>query len=288
MAALAHQLPGFLLDVLRLSVWLFLLMIVFVPLERLFGLRAQQIFRKSFGLDLGYYFMAGILPKMLLVVPVALVAEACRWIVPHPFQSFMGGLPASARMAAALVVSEAGFYWGHRWTHEIPFLWRFHAIHHSAEELDWLVNTRAHPLDTVFTRLCGLAPLYALGLARPAAGLKLDPAPLVILLAATMWGFFIHSNLRWRLGWVSWLISTPAFHHWHHSNDENNKNYASMLPLMDRLFGTWHMPRQWPAQYGIEQRVAPGLIAQLVDPFAGPFAPGNQPEPADAAQPREA
>ena len=65
------------------------------------------------------------------------------------------------------MAGEIGYYWGHRWSHEIPFLWRFHSIHHSAEEIDFLVNTRAHPFDMVFGRFCGLVPMYVLGLGGP-------------------------------------------------------------------------------------------------------------------------
>jgi sterol desaturase/sphingolipid hydroxylase (fatty acid hydroxylase superfamily) len=85
---------------------------------------------------------------------------------------------------------------------------------------------------------------------------------------ATLWGFFIHANLRWRFGWLEWLISTPGFHHWHHTNDEHvNKNFASMLPCMDKLFGTWYMPGKWPTKYGTDTPVAPGLPVQLLQPF---------------------
>ena len=93
--------------------------------------------------------------------------------------------------------------------------------------------------------------------------------PLLIMLVGTLWGFFIHANLRWRFGWLEWLISTPGFHHWHHTNDEHiNRNYASMLPWMDKLFGTWYMPKnQWPAKYGIDTPTARGLMGQLLQPF---------------------
>jgi sterol desaturase/sphingolipid hydroxylase (fatty acid hydroxylase superfamily) len=263
-----HLLP-FGLDVFRLAIWLLLLMVVLVPLERLFAVRPHKFFRKSFPVDLGYYFLNSLLPKMLLVAPTALIAWGLHYVVPGGLHSWVAGMSLWARLAAALVVGEVGFYWGHRWTHEIPLLWRFHAIHHSAEQIDWLVNTRAHPFDIVFVRLCGFVPMYALGLAQPVVGRTLDVVPLLILLIATLWGFFIHSNLRWRFGWLGLLISTPAFHHWHHTNDEHvNKNYASMLPLMDKLFGTLYLPKkQWPPKYGIDAPMAPGIAAQLLQPL---------------------
>jgi sterol desaturase/sphingolipid hydroxylase (fatty acid hydroxylase superfamily) len=257
------------IDIFRLGVWLLLLMIVFVPLEKFFSLHPQKLFRNSFPVDLGYYFLNSLLPKILLVAPMALIAWALHGVMPESLHSWVAAMPLWMRLAAALVVGELGFYWGHRWTHEIPWLWRFHSVHHSAEEMDWLVNTRAHPIDIVFVRLCGLVPMYALGLAQPMRGSAVDVAPLLILLAGTVWGFFIHANLRWRFGWLGLLISTPAFHHWHHTNDEHiDRNYASMLPFMDKLFGTWHLPKtEWPSTYGIDAPMPSGLIGQLVQPL---------------------
>jgi sterol desaturase/sphingolipid hydroxylase (fatty acid hydroxylase superfamily) len=270
MQQLPHQLLLFATDVLRLCVWLLLIMAVFVPLERLFAVHPHTVFRKAFAVDLGYFFLTGLLPRVLLVVPMALIAGGLHRVVPAGLQTWTAGMPLWMRLAAALLVGEFGFYWGHRWTHQIPFLWRFHAIHHSAEEIDWLVNTRAHPLDIVFVRLCGFVPMYVLGLAQPMAGRTVDVVPLLVMLVATLWGFFIHSNLRWRFGWLGLLISTPAFHHWHHTNDEHvNKNYASMLPFMDKLFGTWYMPKkQWPRKYGVDVPLATGLLAQILEPVS--------------------
>jgi sterol desaturase/sphingolipid hydroxylase (fatty acid hydroxylase superfamily) len=263
-----HLLP-FAIDVFRLCVWLLLIMVIFVPLERLFGVHPQKIFRKSFARDLGFYFLTSLLPKLLLILPMAIIARGLHYVVPESVHEWVADFPLSMRLAAAMLVGEIGFYWGHRWTHEIPLLWRFHAVHHSAEELDWLVNTHAHPVDIVFVRLCGFVPMYALGLAQPMAGQTLDPVPLLVMLVGTLWGFFIHSNVRWRFGWLAMLISTPAFHHWHHTNDENvNKNYASMLPFVDKLFGTWYMPKKlWPSKYGIDAPMDPRLSAQLLRPF---------------------
>jgi len=269
MEQLQHLLLPFVVDILRLGVWLLLLMVVFVPLERLFEVHPQKVFRKSFAVDLGYYFLTSLLPKILLVVPMAIIAWALHYVVPRGLHFWAEGLPLGARLGAAWVVGEFGFYWGHRWTHEIPFLWRFHSIHHSAEEIDWLVNTRAHPVDVVFVRLCGFVPMYALGLAQPMRGSSVDMVPLLIMLFGTVWGFFVHANLRWRFGWLSFLLATPAFHHWHHTNDEHiDKNYASMLPVMDKLFGTWHLPKaQWPAKYGIDAPMPEGLAAQILQPL---------------------
>lgn len=265
---LQRHLPPSALNIVRLAIWLVILAILFLPLERLWSLRKQKISRKNIFHDLIYYFLNSLLPAFILAFPISILAVAIHRIMPWPIVTFVAGMNIWVRFAAIVIVGEIGFYWGHRWSHEIPFLWRFHAVHHSAEEIDWLVNTRAHPLDMVFTRLCGLVPLYVLGLAQP-TGSPADLAPVLLVLAGTFWGFFIHANVRWRLGWLGWLLSTPTFHHWHHTEtDHRDRNYAAMLPVLDRVFGTYYVPKaEWPAKYGIAVPISPHLTGQLLDPL---------------------
>jgi sterol desaturase/sphingolipid hydroxylase (fatty acid hydroxylase superfamily) len=275
MDTLQPYLATFAIDVFRLVIWLILLLAIFIPLERLCKIHVQKVFRKAFSTDLVYYFMSSLSPKLLLVMPLTMFTMAIHAVVPMGFYASVAALPLWLRLAGAMLVGEIGFYWGHRWSHQLPLLWRFHAIHHSAEELDWLVNTRAHPVDIVFTRLCGSLPMYALGLAQP-MGNTLDLVPIIVTLVGSMWGFFIHANLRWRFGPLEWLVSTPAFHHWHHTNDSAehlNKNYASMIPLLDWCFGTHYLPKELPEKYGTDTHVASGLGAQLLDPLL----PGSEP-----------
>jgi sterol desaturase/sphingolipid hydroxylase (fatty acid hydroxylase superfamily) len=268
-----HIVP-YLTEIVRLGVWLLILSAIFVPLEWLFAVERKPVLRRQVWVDLGYYFIGGMVPALILAPPLALAAWGAHALVPDGWLAMVARLPTWARVAAAMMIGEAGFYWGHRWSHEIPFLWRFHAIHHSAEQMDFLVSSRAHPVDMVFTRLCGLIPLAVLGLSGPLnqSGSTLAVA---VLLVGALWSFFIHANLRWRFGPLEWLIATPAFHHWHHTlAGPVNRNYAPMLPWMDALFGTLHLPRkQWPAQYGTDTRVPSSLGAQLVQPFQQAAAP---------------
>lgn len=261
-----------LVDVIRLAVWLVLLTAVFVPLERLFGPKPSDGARFR-GADLAYYFLNGLAPAVLLAVPLALVAAVARLATPEAYLQWLGDTPLLARIAAGLVISEIAAYWGHRLCHEHPVLWRFHAVHHAAERVDWLVNSRAHPFDIVFVRLFGLTPLYLLGLADPQATGAEAMIPVYVTLVGTVWSFFVHMNVRWRFGWLEQLVSTPAFHHWHHTNDEHrDRNYAALFPWVDRVFGTLHLPKSWPPVYGVDQPPPKGLVAELTYPFT-PQAP---------------
>lgn len=253
-------------EVLRLAIWLGLLAAVFVPLERLFGARAQSLWRRDSLVDLGHFFLNGLTLSLALAVPAALLAVLAAQVVPSWLVAAVASWPLWLQVLAALVLGDLGAYWGHRWSHEIPLLWRFHAVHHSAEEVDWLVNTRAHPVDLVVTRFCGLVPLYATGLAQAAEPASLLPA--LVAAAGTVWSFFIHANLRVRLGWLEQIVSTPAFHRWHHSNEAvRDRNYAAILPVIDRVFGTFHLPDRLPTRCGIDSPMPASLAGQLAQPF---------------------
>ena len=96
----------------------------------------------------------------------------------------------------------------------------------------------------------------------------MDPAVALVVIFGTVWTFFIHANIRLRLGPLEWLVSTPAFHHWHHTNDHHrDRNFASIFPLIDRVFGTASAPGHWPPVYGIDEKVSPTLDGQLLDPL---------------------
>ncbi len=260
----------------RLFAWLVLLSVIFIPLERLCALHPQRVFRPAVLTDLGYYFIGAIVPGLLLSAPLSLLALGARHAIPAVWHDTVAAAPLWLILPASLLIGECGFYWGHRLTHQIPMLWRFHAIHHSAEQMDFLVNTRAHPVDLVFTRLCGLTPLYILGLAGPGHSM----VSVIVILFGTLWGFVIHANINWRLRPIAWLLATPAFHHWHHNRTEAgdiSANYAAMFPLLDHIFGTHATPGHWPEHYGITDPMPHALSAQLTAPFRPSSHPTRTP-----------
>lgn len=255
---------------------------VFIPLEARFALSPARVLYPGVWTNLGWCLISGLVPLVVLGPPAALLAWGVHTILPGSVTGAAAHLPLWARMACAVAIGEIGFYWGHRWSHEWRWLWRFHAVHHSAEHLSVLVNGRAHPVDMMFTRLCGLVLLYATGFA---AAVGPDPAlvPAVVLAVSALWSYLLHANVRWRFGPFEHLVASPAFHHWHHSRDDHrDHNYAPMLPVVDRLFGTLYLPSGWPSAYGIAAPMPATLLGQLLEPFA-PIPP--LPSPPSPASP---
>ena len=140
-----------------------LLFCLFVPLEKLFALRPQRVFRRGLLTDLTHLLVNNLFVVAAAIVLVVLAAIPFLWI-----RSFdlVGGLPGGCAVLLAFMLAFVGNYWGHRLTHRVPFLWRFHAVHHSIEQMDWVASGRLHPLDAAFTQAFTVFPLFLLGYRR--------------------------------------------------------------------------------------------------------------------------
>jgi lathosterol oxidase len=241
---------------------LFFLALIFVPIERLFPLLAEQkIFRAGWWTDLAYFFSSHLLVQILTLLTMAPAAFFFRWALDSPWQRAIGAQPAWVQFIEILVIADLAEYWIHRIFHRVPFLWRFHQIHHSSTHMDWLAGSRLHLLDVVVTRAFVFAPMYALGFA---------PAPLTIYLVfVSFHAVFLHANVRFRFGRLAWIFGTPRFHHWHHSAEIMDKNFAIHLPFIDWLFGTLYLPKdRWPSIYGIRGNPVPERFSeQLLYPL---------------------
>lgn len=260
-------------DIVRLSVWLALLAAIFIPIERMFAARRSPVVRPQIGVDLVWYFINAIVPAAVLALPAAALAQLLQGADPLGLYTTVAALPLWERLLGAFLINDFGGYWVHRWQHHNAWAWRFHAVHHSAEHIDWLVNSRAHPIDMVIGRLGGLVLIYLLGFAQ-VEGAGFDPVVAWVAIGSTVWSFLLHANVRWRFGPLEWLVALPAFHHWHHSNDANrDRNFAAVFPFYDRLFGTLYLPPTLPTVYGIDGHVAASLTGQLLDPLRGPVRP---------------
>lgn len=239
--------------------------LIFIPLERVFALRKdQRIFRTGWRADIIHFLFTRTLSDILTFVFVGSFILLVHWIVSPTFQATVAAQNRFWQFLEAVLVANVGGYVGHRLAHEVPFLWRFHSVHHSISEMDWLAAARVHPLDQIVTKALTIVPLYLLGFSKATFGAYIG--------LATIHAVFIHANVRIKFGPMRWLIGSPEFHHWHHSADAeaHNKNFAGELPLLDLLFGTCYLPKgRMPERYGVSEPVPVGYVGQMLYPFRG-------------------
>jgi sterol desaturase/sphingolipid hydroxylase (fatty acid hydroxylase superfamily) len=169
-------------------------------------------------------------------------------------------LPLALQALVALVAMDFAQYWLHRLFHGRA-LWPFHAVHHSAEELDWTATYRIHPVNFVVYSAGALALIKLIGFS-PATFLVMGPFNLVV-------GALVHANLDWTFGPLRWVIASPVYHRWHHVKDPNvhDRNFAPTFPIFDLMFGTYYMPKGvLPSDYGVEGAPT-SYLAQMIWPF---------------------
>jgi sterol desaturase/sphingolipid hydroxylase (fatty acid hydroxylase superfamily) len=237
---------------------------MFAPLERFVPHRREQrLFRQEWREDLFYYLVSTMFVQVLgflALAPSTIInAETNSW---DGFRAMVASLPWLVQFVIVLVLSDLAQYWYHRLFHKVPFLWGFHAIHHSAKSMDWLAGSRMHFVEIILLRAITSLPLFTLGFSASVMQAYIG--------FIYIWSSLLHANVGGNFNRLGHWIATPRFHHWHHGLEREafDVNFAIHFPFLDKLFGTFHLPEdRWPMDYGIPEDVPRGYMGQLAYPF---------------------
>ena len=250
-------LDWFILDLLGSS-------LIFIFIEKLFALRKDQpVFRAEWQTDFHHFIVNHMVVGFVLLATNLMVHRFFGWAASDGLRGWVQGLPFWAGVLLIVLVADLVQYWTHRAYHETALGWRLHAVHHSAKSMDWIAGSRQHIVELVITRTLILAPIYVFGFSKEV----IDTYILIVGFQAV----FNHANVSVRLGPLRYVIVTPNFHHWHHSQDQEalDRNYSAHFAFIDYLFGTAvKSTRLWPERYGVLGDYVPnGFVKQLKFPF---------------------
>ena len=212
-----------------------------------------------------------VIPLMTLlsVGSAALIGGHAHWIELRPAEHWPGWL----LMPLTVVAMDGANWLAHYADHRLGPLWRFHALHHSQEELSVLTSFRAHPLMHTTGFLLATVPVVALMPTRPIA-------PVLITIYVCI-GTLQHANLRWTFGPAGRVLVSPAYHRLHHAPDTQRVNLGVVLTIWDIMAGYARFPSRGDAagRTGLDGRPVPVeqddsagpvlllLADQLIEPF---------------------
>lgn len=255
--------------------WLLVVSALCLVLERVHPWRREQkVLRGQFAQDLfwlvfnGHYF--GIL---LAYVAAFLFAWAAPAIHHAKSLNLVAAQPLWLQFLVFLLLKDF-LEWGiHNLLHRVPWLWEFHKVHHSIEELDWIGNFRFHWMEIVVYQAFTYFPLVILGVD--------GRVILAIAVVVTLIGHLNHSNLNISWGPLRYVLNSPRMHVWHHdytwpADRPHGVNFGIALSLWDWLFGTAYWPdratapEQQPQQLGFQgiEKFPRGLVARFFYPLS--------------------
>lgn len=253
---MAIGLDWFLLDLLLMT-------LIFSPIEVLWpAYPKQSVFRNEWLLDVGY-FLSTHLPIRVTTFLILLPAtQVIHMLGNDGLQQAVSSLPWLVQFFLAVLMADLVEYGVHRALHEVPWLWRFHAIHHSSKALDWIAGSRAHLVDDLIIRGVMLVPMMFT---------FSQDIITAYLLFVTIHATWAHTNFGPNIKWLEPYLVLPRFHHWHHTSQKEaiDKNYSIHFPWIDKLFGTYYLPKEgWPETYGLNNEPLPaGFWGQAFYPF---------------------
>ncbi|MEO5938457.1 MAG: sterol desaturase family protein [Sphingomonas sp.] len=238
--------------------------LMFAPIERFWPHnKDQRPFRTEWREDLFYYLISSMLVQIftyLALAPSSVINAQTAGLA--GIRAAIGGQPWALQFIEAMLLTDLAQYWFHRAFHRSPFLWGFHAVHHSAKAMDWLAGARMHFVEIILLRGVTSLPLLTFGF--------LPSVMQAYVALVYVYSGLVHANLRGDFDRFGHVMVTPRFHHWHHGIEKEaiDVNFAIHFPLWDKLFGTFYLPRgKWPSGYGIGEKMPQGYLKQLAYPF---------------------
>ncbi|MEO5492624.1 MAG: sterol desaturase family protein [Sphingomonas sp.] len=238
--------------------------LMFAPIERFWPHnKDQRLFRTEWREDLFYYLISSMLVQIftyLALAPSSVINANTAGLA--GIRAAIGGQPWVLQFIEAMLLTDLAQYWFHRAFHRVPFLWGFHAVHHSAKAMDWLAGARMHFVEIILLRGVTSLPLLTFGF--------LPSVMQAYVALVYVYSGLVHANLRGDFDRFGHLMVTPRFHHWHHGIEKEaiDVNFAIHFPLWDKLFGTFYFPKgKWPSGYGIGEKMPRGYLKQLAYPF---------------------
>ncbi|MCA9565068.1 MAG: sterol desaturase family protein, partial [Myxococcales bacterium] len=252
---------------------LVLLSIVFMVWEWVAPWRKnQRRFRKGFWLDAFYMFFNVFIFSLIGFAGLAAVTEAA-------FRSGLTSLGIDNWVAVevsswspwvqvlVLFVVRDFIHWNvHRLLHKSPFLWEFHKVHHSVEEMGFAAHLRFHWMETVVYKSLEYIPLGLIGFG-------IDDFFAAHLLALA-WGHFNHANIKLPLGPLGYVFNNPQMHIWHHAKTlprRTGVNFGLTLSIWDYLFRTAYIPRDGrdePLGFDELQEFPEHFVGQAIYPLS--------------------
>ncbi len=248
--------------------WLIGLALLFIGWERLFPWRGiQRPLREGIVKDLFYLAFNGNFFGLFLGYGTAFLLKNVGAVGSSPMFThlgFMAHQPFCFQFITALFVLDFTQYAIHNLLHRVPFLWTFHKIHHTIEQLDWVGNWRFHWMEGLFYKSLSYIPLALFGFSSETMGW--------FAVASTFMGNFNHANINVSLGLLRYIFNSPRMHIWHHTHPDSgpiDRNFAIIFSFWDWIFGTAYMPSHSPERLGfIDMDAVPSsFFKQLVYPF---------------------
>ncbi len=231
-------------------------------LESRAGANPARYRTRNFALDVLYtlFYKGGFYSVLLLAATTNALGARLDFLR----LNLLRDVPWPVGLAVFWIGGDFVTYWWHRLQHAVPFLWAFHSVHHSQEQMTMLTASRRHPLENLSMDVILYFGIFNLVLGIPTRG-WMPLATLITCLAALQ-----HAQLDWRYGPLQRILVGPRFHAFHHSTrpEHANANFGFLFSCWDYLFGTAVPEQALPTTFGVEGvEIRETVGSQLLTPF---------------------